>query len=355
MKRVWVKSSHHHEGDDEVNAAFWVSYADLMAGIFLVFLLMLVLALHQHAKAQKIIRDEMTRNLDEQKRTLEDLHRMAQEIQNQKMVIEKGKDKVSRFAEEQKMRTQRISALESEVTQLKSKLADSETKVTSGEKSLTETQVAVQTKDGEISKLRDELAKIGKAFEAELAVIKKKAEEITTLFGVRKDIVDRLSQGFAAGDESLKTSVDPGSGAIKLEGAILFDEASSEIKPEAKEKLEQFMRKYLQVLFTDPTTLKYLSQIVIEGHTNDNGTYANNLRLSQERSRAVMEYLQGIDTPYKDLLEKYVVASGRSYSEPVMTADSKVDKVKSRRIEFKFRLKDEEAVRSMGEVLKTGP
>ena len=50
-------------------------------------------------------------------------------------------------------------------------------------------------------------------------------------------------------------------------------------------------------------------------------------------------------------MRSLVSATGRSYSNPIYTASGTIDMEASRRVEILFRLKDEEMVREMMEVL----
>ena len=54
----------------------------------------------------------------------------------------------------------------------------------------------------------------------------------------------------------------------------------------------------------------------------------------------------------RDDLRKIITANGKSWSDPVYVSDSSnVDKNASRRVEIKFRLKDDEMVKEMAEIL----
>jgi chemotaxis protein MotB len=55
------------------------------------------------------------------------------------------------------------------------------------------------------------------------------------------------------------------------------------------------------------------------------------------------------DLPEK--AQEFVTANGRSYSRMVLTNDGMPDKERSRRIEIRFRLKDEDAIRRIMERL----
>ena len=94
----------------------------------------------------------------------------------------------------------------------------------------------------------------------------------------------------------------------------------------------------------------YVGEIIIEGHTDTTGTYLNNLELSQERALAVATYclgaeMTGLTDEEKLVLQDILTANGRSYSDPVYMADGvTVDMDASRRVVFKFRMKDSEMI-----------
>jgi len=87
--------------------------------------------------------------------------------------------------------------------------------------------------------------------------------------------------------------------------------------------------------------------ITIEGHTNSDGDYLYNLSLSQKRALAVMEFLYAQDFADEQLFRTYLSASGRSFADPVLNESGKEDKDASRRIEIKFRIKSEQAVKEL--------
>lgn len=54
----------------------------------------------------------------------------------------------------------------------------------------------------------------------------------------------------------------------------------------------------------------------------------------------------------RDELRKIITANGKSWSDPVYSSDGRdIDKNASRRVEIKFRLKDDEMVKEMAEIL----
>ena len=94
------------------------------------------------------------------------------------------------------------------------------------------------------------------------------------------------------------------------------------------------------------------------GHTDTDGTYLFNLNLSQERAYNVAQYCMSEDNDIlsKSQLEKLqqiLTTAGKSYSNPVYNDDGSVNMEASRRVEVSFRLKDEEMVKEMIEILSS--
>src|SRR5690554_988724 len=102
-------------------------------------------------------------------------------------------------------------------------------------------------------------------------------EEIT---GFRASIAGDLHQEFA--DSEMVLHLDEDTGAITFSGEILFETDSARIKAEFKEMLEEFIPRYVEVLLSEEHR-DSISQIVVEGHTDDRGSYMYNLDLSQRR------------------------------------------------------------------------
>ncbi len=185
------------------------------------------------------------------------------------------------------------------------------------------------------------------------AVMSEQQQKLDDIIGVRKEIVEALSREF--GDSDLKVSVDERTGAITFDSSILFDYNKAVITASGKEFLSEFMPRYADVLLSS----KYrnnISEIIIEGHTDTEGAYLFNLQLSQRRALAVAEFCLSdksdiLPENQLDEMRTLISATGRSYSSPIYGEDGEVDMDASRRVEILFRLKDEEMVREMMEIL----
>lgn len=202
-----------------------------------------------------------------------------------------------------------------------------------------------------------ETRKTYEAKQAELAekeqIIASQQSQIDTIIGVRGDLVGALSKEFSGNDLSVK--VDAQSGAITFDSTLLFGYNDDELQEQGKNFLADFLPKYFSVLLSDDFA-PYVAEIIIEGHTDTDGEYMYNLQLSQNRAFAVVSYCLDENNHFltNDQLSELRVlltANGRSWSSPVYASDGTVDKSASRRVEIKFRLKDEEMMSQISSML----
>lgn len=114
---------------------------------------------------------------------------------------------------------------------------------------------------------------------------------------------------------------------ISLNGAILFDSGSDEIKKSA-----------LSLLSSVGDILKVYDDhmIKVEGHTDNvpisGGEFKNNMWLSTARATRVFEYF----TTHKGLSPKTMETTGRSEYEPVAPNNTEKGRAKNRRVEIKI-------------------
>lgn len=186
------------------------------------------------------------------------------------------------------------------------------------------------------------------------AVIANQQTQIDTIVGVRGDLVSALSNEFSGNNMSVK--VDAQTGAITFDSSLLFAFDDDKLQTAGEEFLNQFLPKYFSVLLGD-NFLPYVAEIIIEGHTDTDGEYMYNLRLSQNRALAVSSYClehggEFLTTEQMEELRVLLTANGRSFSAPIYAADGTVDKDASRRVEIKFRLKDEEMMDEIANMLE---
>ena len=164
-------------------------------------------------------------------------------------------------------------------------------------------------------------------------------------------MIRELSASLSAAN--MKATVDPNTGDIVLDSSVFFETGKAAIKQEGQELLDRFIPVYLDVLLREEYA-DYLGEIIIEGHTDSKGSYESNLKLSQDRALQVALYclnMPSLTRDQKQKLQEILTAKGRSYSDLVYGADGLEDSDASRRVEFKFSLKDSEMIEEMNRSL----
>jgi outer membrane protein OmpA-like peptidoglycan-associated protein len=120
-----------------------------------------------------------------------------------------------------------------------------------------------------------------------------------------------------------------------------FQSGSSELAPAAERFLSEMAPPYAALLCGELREL--VAAVVIEGHTDDLGGDALNLRLSQERSlRVLVRGLEAINETmptYYDCFSQLASASGRGKQDLVYDESRQPDRELSRRVVFKILLR----------------
>lgn len=124
---------------------------------------------------------------------------------------------------------------------------------------------------------------------------------------------------------------------------LQFDRGESTIKDAGQNYLKSFVPKLAKVL-TSKDVAKNVQSVVIEGHTDSDGNDESNLRLSQDRSYQVLKFAlngAGLDVHQRDFLLERVSMNGRGERDllPYGVTPGTEDKLQSRRVELKIRVK----------------
>jgi len=131
---------------------------------------------------------------------------------------------------------------------------------------------------------------------------------------------------------------------------VLFDIGKAEIKPQFKTILSAFFPRYI-VILKDYT--QEIEEIRIEGHTSSDWagdyfspdeSYFKNMALSQERTRATLEYCLSLPqiNEKRQWIKSILTANGLSSSKLIYKADKTEDAARSRRVEFRIRTNAEQ-------------
>jgi chemotaxis protein MotB len=176
----------------------------------------------------------------------------------------------------------------------------------------------------------------------------KKIEEVVS---VKSEIIKALTEAFKESNVSIE--VDQQTGAIRFPGSVLYEYNSSELSAEGKEFLKVFVPQYLGILLQDRFKDE-ISSIIIEGHTDKEGSYLYNMKLSQERAYSVLDYIYNDEMPgfeVREISKTYVTANGRGFIQSLTDENGEYSADLSRRVEFLFRLKDDEAIEAIDKLV----
>ena len=329
------------------NGGSWISYSDMMAAMILVFVLILCYSLYQYFMM---------------------LETKTQELEDQAVILASQQtlltDQQAQLSTQQSALAEKESALAAAQASLAQQqaLLDEQTGVLNLQQAqLDKAQAALAQQEQALAAAQIQLADQQMKLEASASLVETQKEALASqqtriddLIGMRTRIIQDLSTTLQS--QSLRATVDANTGNIVLDSAVFFDTGSFAIKESGKALLDQFVPVYLSVLLR-PEYEDYLGSIIIEGHTYTKGEYLMNLELSQQRALAVVKYclqMNGLSQAQRETLRTILTSTGRSYSDPVYNADGSINMERSRRVEFKFSLKDAEMINEMNRILTSG-
>ncbi|AJD03431.1 MULTISPECIES: OmpA family protein [Campylobacter] len=301
---------------------FWIAYADLMAGLLFIFILLIGAIVVKYVLTQsdlQIIKENLQKQEERLRENKEELNQKEDILKN---LSQKLNNTSSTLDDVNKQK----QALEANITKLNQDLNSS-----------------LDEKDQQIFALLERLNKKDeeiKELERNFDEAKSKIKELGL---IKENTIKNLQAKF-----DTNITLDSNTGAIVLPSEVLFDTNSFTLKAQAKENLKTILTQYFDNILKDENILNSIENIVIEGHTDSAGSYIYNLDLSQKRAYAVMSFIHSF---YKDpRLQKLLMASGRSYSDVIMK-DGKEDKEASRRIEIKFNINTNNALEKVEKYL----
>ena len=329
----------------------WISYSDMMAALLLVFVLVLCYSVYQYF----LMLETKTAELDEQSALLSaqqsTLDEQQATLDAQQLAL--NDQQVELLNKENELNSA-LTQLENQKGLLEeqaSTLDEQERIILAAQQALADKESELDEANAVLQQQQQDLAAATILLGEQQAAMDEQQARLDDLVGVRTHIVRELTAALSQAD--LNATVDSNTGDIMLESAVFFDFARSTIKDSGRDLLNAFIPVYLGVLL-QPEYTDYLGEIIIEGHTDTQGDYLMNLELSQERALSVATYcLQMSQLSQVQLarLQDILTAKGRSYSDPIYNADGSINMDSSRRVEFKFRLKDSEMIDEIREIL----
>lgn len=314
------------------NNSFWLTFSDLMSALLLVFILVMFYSVYQYFDMLELKTAELMRQSGLLDQKEEELNIKDEALQ----------------ASQEKLTESEKALIAQQAQLLLTKQLQEE-----AEKTLAEQRKDLDDALALLDMREEDLATARALVDSQQARLDEQQERLDALVGVRARIVKSLADALA--NANVKAKVDEKTGAIALDASVLFDFGSSTLTESGKQVLDQFLPVYLGVLMQSENR-DNISEIIIEGHTDSQGDYMTNMKLSEDRAHAVLAYILApentrIDLTTKKELRQKGAIIGRSYSNLIPDESGQEDAAASRRVEFKFRMQDEQMIQSMRDIL----
>ena len=299
--------------------SYWQSYSDMMAALLLIFILIIAITLAIYK--QKTVALEMTQT--ELDAASAELELAREDLENYRIEIDASKAELENSL-------LRLQDAYTEAAMTQEELNAAYLEIENAKKDLDQAYQAIDEAQSELAFTKTELQNI---------------------VGIRTDIIGELQKKFD--DSSMK--VDSQTGSITFSSDVLFEYGKASLTDTSKATLQEIIPLYLEVLLQDAYK-DYIAEIIIEGHTDTSGSYETNMELSANRAMSVAEFClderNGLDEEQIEKLQTLLTVNGRSFSAPVYKNNSsEIDMDASRRVEIKFRLKEDEMIEKIAEIL----
>lgn len=300
MKRAGTRG-YSRSASSEGEQGFWPSYADMMSAVALILFFLMLLS---------YIQNLITGN---------DLQNTQEVLEDTRAQVTAAKIQLDSLTDELKMKQEEIEDYAIQIDEQTEKLNAQSEQLISQELLIKDQQVYLAAANDEIVAMRDQMQTI--------AVLR-----LSILDQIKESIVDVM------GDAS-KVSIGDNGNIILSEG-VFFDFASSEVKPESEQVLNELIDVFTSFLRSEENA-KYVDSIVISGHTDGIGDAESNRVLSTERANSVLNYLLSGKNGKLNGYAQYFCAAGYGATRPVASNDTAEGQAANRRIEISIILKDD--------------
>jgi outer membrane protein OmpA-like peptidoglycan-associated protein len=198
--------------------------------------------------------------------------------------------------------------------------------------------------------------------EGKILESQKRVKDIALLYtDLRAQLYQDLQSEFRDDIGKWHASITPDLTVRFQEPSVQFDTGMAVVKDSFKTILDSFFPRYIQILYS-PKYHDAIEEIRVEGHTSSIWTgsyehaYYENMRLSQDRTRAVLMYVFGIPQVRNTELLRWLLdrmtANGLSYSHRLFLPDGSEDKLGSQRVEFRVRTTAEDQLQKILKALQ---
>ena len=338
-----MKKVNRRRMDDSSKNNVWRSYSDMMSGLLLLFVLIMAVCLMQ---AQK----NYTEKLAEQAKLLKSQTELEQ-TQNQ---VSEQKEQLAQQESELEQQQSTLAEQAASLAQLQAILEAQQASLAQKESEVEAQNTLLIQQESELEQSRTQLEQSQYQLDRANELMEQQQTRIDQIIGVKADLIEALNEEFAKNE--INVLIDTDTGAIVLDSSVLFEFSESNLVEEGEMVLDEVLPVYCKVLLSKEY-FDYVAEIIIDGYTDSVGAYSDNLELSQARANAVAQYLLSNMDDFlsakkqRQLMDK-LTANGKSSSNLVLDENGQEDAAASRRVEIKFRLKDEEMLTELQKIIE---
>ena len=188
----------------------WRSYSDMMAGVLLLFVLIMCVTLFQAQKSY----NESLQERDEKIALQEEY---TQELLDKQNALDKKDETLQNQDAQLKTQDEKLAEQEQQLAALAAKLKEQESTLNAQQSAL----------DEKTAQLKDQQA------------------QIDQIIGVKADVIEALKNEFSK--NNINVDIDAQTGALTLEASVMFDYDQAELTDAGKQALEQILPIYCKV------------------------------------------------------------------------------------------------------------
>ena len=182
----------------------WRSYSDMMAGVLLLFVLIMCVTLFQAQKSY----NESLQERDEKIALQEEY---TQELLDKQNALDKKDETLQNQDAQLKTQDEKLAEQEQQLAALAAKLKEQESTLNAQQSAL----------DEKTAQLKDQQA------------------QIDQIIGVKADVIEALKNEFSK--NNINVDIDAQTGALTLEASVMFDYDQAELTDAGKQALEQIL------------------------------------------------------------------------------------------------------------------
>ncbi len=209
---------YNNEQKNEEN--FWISYADLMAGLLFVFILVLGTIVIKYVYTQN--------NLEKEKLAL---NQTQEELTDKNEVLNSLNALINKLEDEKSELSSTVKLNNDELQRLKDLIVGYEAKDKEQQETNTKLAGQITLKDEELLVIANKLLDAEKTHQKTVEEFNITKDKIKRLTGIKLNVIKKLKEKLGN-----SINIDEKSGAIKFSSNILFDQSAYKLKDSSKKE-----------------------------------------------------------------------------------------------------------------------